>query len=49
MIGVYFHNFNFESFFASTAHTMADVGKSLDVIATATKVVKKQFAAGQAV
>ena len=49
MIGVYFHNFNFERFFVSTAHTMADVGTSLDVIAAATKVVKKQFAAGQAV
>jgi glutamate-1-semialdehyde 2,1-aminomutase len=47
--GVYFHNFNFERFFASTAHTMADVGASLDVIAAATKVVKKQVAAGQAV
>ena len=47
--GVYFHNFNFERFFASTAHTMADVGTSLDVIAAATKVVKKQVAAGQAV
>jgi len=47
--GVYFHNFNFERFFASTAHTMADVGASLDVIAAATKVVKKRAAAGQAV
>jgi glutamate-1-semialdehyde aminotransferase len=49
LIGVYFHNFNFERFFVSTAHTMADVGTSLDVIAAATKVVKKQVAAGRAV
>ena len=29
--GVYFHNFNFERFFASTAHTQADVAESLEV------------------
>ncbi len=37
--GVYFHNFNFERFFASTAHTMAEVDRSLEVIETATKAV----------
>jgi glutamate-1-semialdehyde 2,1-aminomutase len=47
--GVYFHNFNFERFFASTAHTMSEVGKSLDVIDTATKIVKRRIAEPQAV
>ena len=37
--GVYFHNFNFERFFASTAHTQADVDESLEVIETATTIV----------
>ncbi len=37
--GVYFHNFNFERFFASTAHTQADVDESLNVIEAATKAV----------
>ncbi len=41
--GVYFHNFNFERFFASTAHTQADVDESLNVIETATKIVKKRL------
>ena len=31
--GVYFHNFNFERFFASTAHTKTEVDRSLEVIA----------------
>jgi hypothetical protein len=43
------YRYSFERFFASTAHAMADVGKSLDVIAAATKVVQNQVAAGQAV
>ena len=47
--GVYFHNFNFERFFASTAHTQAEVDESLDVIETATKVVRQQAGALPAV
>ena len=43
MRGVYFHNFNFERFFASTAHTKTEVDRSLDVIAEATKIVKKRL------
>jgi glutamate-1-semialdehyde 2,1-aminomutase len=43
--GVYFHNFNFERFFACLAHTQEDVDTSLEVIATATKAVKRQRAA----
>ena len=43
--GVYFHNFNFERLFACMAHTQEDVDASLEVIATATKVVKRQRAA----
>ncbi|MFA4965079.1 MAG: aminotransferase class III-fold pyridoxal phosphate-dependent enzyme [Thermoleophilia bacterium] len=43
MRGVYFHNFNFERFFASTAHTKAEVDESLNVIAAATKVVKARL------
>jgi len=43
--GVYFHNFNFERFFASTAHTLADVDESLEVIETATKIVKERLSA----
>ena len=43
MRGVYFHNFNFERFFASTAHTQKDVDESLEVIATATKIVKERM------
>jgi len=39
--GVYFHNFNFERFFACTAHTQREVDHSLEVIATATKIVKQ--------
>jgi glutamate-1-semialdehyde 2,1-aminomutase len=41
--GVYFHNFNFERFFASTAHTQAEVDESLNVIETATKIVKQRM------
>ncbi len=41
--GVYFHNFNFERFFASTAHTQADVAESLEVIETATTIVRKRL------
>jgi glutamate-1-semialdehyde 2,1-aminomutase len=43
--GVYFHNFNFERFFASTAHTQAEVDESLNVIEEATKVVKERLGA----
>jgi glutamate-1-semialdehyde aminotransferase len=43
MRGVYFHNFNFERFFASTAHTKTEVDRSLEVIAEATKVVKTRL------
>jgi glutamate-1-semialdehyde 2,1-aminomutase len=42
--GVYFHNFNFERFFACLAHTQQDVDTSLEVIATAVKDVKRQRA-----
>ena len=42
--GVYFHNFNFERFFACLAHTQEDVDTSLEVIAAATKAVKRQRA-----
>jgi glutamate-1-semialdehyde 2,1-aminomutase len=41
--GVYFHNFNFERFFACTAHTQAEVDYSLDVIDTATGIVKERL------
>ena len=41
--GVYFHNFNFERFFASLAHTQAEVDESLNVIETATKIVKERL------
>ncbi|NLE22773.1 MAG: glutamate-1-semialdehyde 2,1-aminomutase [Actinobacteria bacterium] len=41
--GVYFHNFNFERFFASTAHTKTEVDRSLEVIAEATKIVKDRL------
>ena len=41
MRGVYFHNFNFERFFACTAHTQREVDHSLEVIATSTKIVKQ--------
>ena len=41
--GVYFHNYNFERFFASTAHTQAEVDYSLEVINDATKVVKMRM------
>ena len=41
--GVYFHNFNFERFFACTAHTQTEVDRSLEVIATATKIVKDRL------
>jgi glutamate-1-semialdehyde 2,1-aminomutase len=43
MRGVYFHNFNFERFFASTAHTKTEVDRSLEVIAEATKIVKDRL------
>jgi glutamate-1-semialdehyde aminotransferase len=43
MRGVYFHNFNFERFFACTAHTQTEVDRSLDVIATATKIVRDRL------
>ena len=43
MRGVYFHNYNFERFFACTAHTQAEVDYSLDVIDTATKIVKERL------
>jgi glutamate-1-semialdehyde 2,1-aminomutase len=43
MRGVYFHNFNFERFFACTAHTQTEVDRSLEVIATATKIVKDRL------
>ena len=43
MRGVYFHNFNFERFFASTAHTKTEVDRSLEVIAAATKIVKTRL------
>jgi glutamate-1-semialdehyde 2,1-aminomutase len=43
MRGVYFHNFNFERFFASTAHTKTEVDRSLEVIAEATMIVKKRL------
>jgi glutamate-1-semialdehyde 2,1-aminomutase len=43
--GVYFHNFNFERFFASLAHTQAEVDESLNVIETATKVVAERLGA----
>lgn len=42
--GVYFHNFNFERFFASTAHTKTEVDRSLEVIAEATRIVKERLA-----
>ena len=41
--GVYFHNFNFERFFASTAHTQREVDYSLEVIETSTKIVKQRL------
>jgi len=41
--GVYFHNFNFERFFACTAHTQTEVDRSLEVIASATKIVKDRL------
>jgi glutamate-1-semialdehyde 2,1-aminomutase len=41
--GVYFHNFNFERFFASTAHTKTEVDRSLEVIAEATRIVKNRL------
>jgi len=47
--GVYFHNFNFERFFASTAHTQADVDASLEVIAASTRVARQQLASRSAV
>ena len=47
--GVYFHNFNFERFFASTAHTQADVDASLEVIAASTRVARQQHASPSAV
>ncbi len=43
--GVYYHNFPFERLFASTAHTQQDVDESLDVIETATKIVKQRLGA----
>jgi glutamate-1-semialdehyde 2,1-aminomutase len=43
MRGVYFHNFNFERFFASTAHTKSEVDRSLEVIATATRIVRDRL------
>ena len=43
MRGVYFHNYNFERFFACTAHTQAEVDHSLDVIDEATKIVKTRM------
>ena len=43
--GVYFHNFNFERFFACLAHTQAEVDESLNVIETATKIVKERLSA----
>ncbi len=42
--GVYFHNFNFERFFASLAHTQAEVDESLNVIETATRIVRDKLA-----
>ena len=39
----HFHNFNFERFFASTAHTKTEVDRSLEVIAEATKIVKDRL------
>ena len=47
--GVYFHNFNFERFFASTAHTQADVDASLEVIAASTRVARQHLASRSAV
>ena len=41
--GVYFHNFNFERFFACTAHTQQDVDESLDVLETSLGIVKKKL------
>jgi len=41
--GVYFHNYNFERFFASTAHTQEDVDESLAVMETATRIVKERL------
>jgi glutamate-1-semialdehyde 2,1-aminomutase len=41
--GVYFHNFNFERFFASTAHTQREVDYSLEVIETSVKIVKQRL------
>ena len=41
--GVYFHNFNFERFFACTAHTQEDVDESLNVLATSLRIVKKKL------
>ena len=43
--GVYFHNFNFERFFACLAHTQAEVDESLNVIETATRIVKERLSA----
>jgi glutamate-1-semialdehyde 2,1-aminomutase len=41
--GVYFHNFNFERFFACTAHTQEDVDESLNVLETSLKLAKKKL------
>ncbi|MEE4274996.1 MAG: aspartate aminotransferase family protein [Thermoleophilia bacterium] len=41
--GVYYHNWPFERFFASTAHTQADVDESLEVIETSTRIVKDRL------
>jgi glutamate-1-semialdehyde 2,1-aminomutase len=41
--GVYFHNFNFERFFACTAHTQQDVDESLEVLETSLKIAKKKL------
>ena len=41
--GVYFHNFYLERWFASTAHTQAEVDLSLEAIEAATKTVKERL------
>ncbi len=41
--GVYFHNYNFERFFACTAHTQAEVDYSLEVMDETIKLVKTRM------
>ena len=41
--GVYFHNYNFERFFACTAHTQIEVDYSLEVMDEVTKLVKTRM------